>query len=113
MTFYEHLHLLMREKNVTAKQVTQDLQISKNSFTYWKKNGNIPKGDILESLAKYFDCSIDYLVGKANIKKEPTTQNEQSVSEDLQNLIEASSSLSDAEAQKALAFVEFLKSQRK
>lgn len=113
MTFYERLHLLMREKDVTAKQVTQDLQISKNSFTYWKKNGNIPKGDILESLAKYFDCSIDYLVGKANIKKEPTTRNEQSVSEDLQNLIKASSSLSDAEAQKALAFVEFLKSQRK
>jgi transcriptional regulator with XRE-family HTH domain len=113
MTFYDKIEKLTKDNGLTAKQVTQDLHISKNSFTYWKKNGNIPKGDILEALAKYFNCSIDYLVGKTDIKKEPTAQNEQSVSEELQKLIDASSSLSDDETQKVLEYVEFLKSQRK
>ena len=114
MTFWDRVNGLMKNNNVTAKTLSEELHINKNSFTYWKQNGNIPKYDILEALSKYFNCSVDYLlVGKTDIKKEPTAQNEQSVSEELQKLIDASSSLSDEETQKVLEYVEFLKSQRK
>lgn len=113
MTFWERLKSLMDEKQITAKQITQELHISKNSFTYWKQNGNIPRGDILEALANYFECSIDYLLCKTDIKKEQTALNEQPVSENHKKLILESSTLSDEEIQKALEYVAFLKSQQK
>lgn len=62
MTFYERLNLLMKKNNITGKQLTTDLGIARNSITYWKKNGNIPKNNILNLLAKYFNCSVEYLL---------------------------------------------------
>ena len=83
MTFWERLKSLMDEKHITAKQVTEELHISKNSFTYWKQNGNIPRGDILESLSNYFDCSTDYLLGKTDIKKRQSIKDETMIDKSL------------------------------
>lgn len=63
MSFYETLSYLMKKRNVTAKQLSEKLKIGKNQFKYWKDNGNIPNGETLISLADYFDCSVDYLLG--------------------------------------------------
>ena len=88
MTFYEKVKLLMDENNVNAKTLTRDLHISKNSVTYWKKNGNIPKGEIINLLADYFNCSVDYLLGKTDIKKEQATDEQQPVSDTMKRIIE-------------------------
>ena len=58
MTFYQKLLELMKEKNVTAKQLTSELGLAKNSVTYWKNNGNIPKGETLNLLASYFGVNV-------------------------------------------------------
>lgn len=113
MIFYERLKMLMDEKKITAKQLSKELHINKNSFTYWKKNGNIPKGNSLQALADYFNCSIDFLLGKTDEKTKQVIQNEQPVSDNLKLLIQASSNLSDEEILKTREYVEFLKSQRK
>ena len=49
MTFWDRLNGLMKNNNVTAKTLSEELHINKNSFTYWKQNGDIPKYDILEA----------------------------------------------------------------
>lgn len=113
MTFWEKLKSLMDEKHVTAKQLSEELHINKNSFTYWKQKGNIPKGKALQAIADYFDCSIDYLLGKSDIKKEQTALNQQSVSEEYKKLIELSSTLSDDEIRQVRQYVEFLNAQHK
>jgi transcriptional regulator with XRE-family HTH domain len=59
----------MKKRNVTAKQLSEKLKIGKNQFKYWKDNGNIPNGETLISLADYFDCSVDYLLGRKETKK--------------------------------------------
>lgn len=69
MSFYETLSSLMKKRNVTAKQLSEKLKIGKNQFKYWKDNGNIPNGETLISLADYFDCSVDYLLGRKETKK--------------------------------------------
>lgn len=112
MTFYERLKQLMNENNTTQKMLSEKLSINKNSFKYWKDNQNTPKYDILSQLSNYFDCSIDYLLGKSDIKKQ-AAQDEQPVSDNMKLLIDKSSTLSPEEIQKTLEYVEFLKSQRK
>lgn len=77
MAFSDRLLDLLNENKITAKQLTDDLHLAKNSVTYWKQNGNIPKPKTLKAIAEYFGCSVEYLLGSEN-KKEPTIQDEQS-----------------------------------
>lgn len=68
MTFYDRLKSLMKETGTTQKQLSE-LGINKNSFNYWRTKGNVPKGDVLAKLAKYFDVSVPYLLGFTDEKK--------------------------------------------
>ena len=49
--------------------VAKELGISSGTVTGWK-NGSIPNSRALELLSKYFDCSVDYLLGRPEQKKE-------------------------------------------
>lgn len=68
MTFFEILSTLMVSKNVTKKQLSEELPIGKNQLKYWEVNGNIPNGETLIALSDYFDCSVDYLLGRTRQK---------------------------------------------
>lgn len=64
--FLQRLESLMLEKQINDKQLIADLNIGKNSLTYWRKNDNIPNGEILSKLSNYFNVTTDYLIGKEN-----------------------------------------------
>ena len=61
---------LLKEKGVTATKMLEECKIGKNQYTYWKKNGNVPSGAILQKLADYFGISVDYLLGKGDSEKD-------------------------------------------
>ena len=109
MTFYQKLLELMQKNNVTAKQLTSDLGLAKNSVTYWKNNGNIPKGDTLNLLADYFGVTVEYFLGT---KKEQAVPDGQPASNEIRKLLAESSDLSDEEARRVLEYVELLKLKR-
>lgn len=48
------------------KEITEKTGISPASITQYKNGTNTPKGDILESLANYFNVSTNYLLGKSD-----------------------------------------------
>lgn len=51
-------------KHGTAKQVSQATGISTGNISDWKSGRSFPTAQKLEILADYFDCTIDYLVGR-------------------------------------------------
>lgn len=63
MTFVNRVLQLIEEKNITKNKLLTDLGLSKNSFVNWLERGNIPNGDVIVMIAKYFDVSVDYLLG--------------------------------------------------
>lgn len=69
MTFFEILSKLMNDNHIKSKQLSETLNIGKNQIKYWKDKGNIPNGETLILLAKYFNCSVDYLVGLSDNPK--------------------------------------------
>lgn len=71
--FYDRYLELCNEKGVSPSKAALSNGISKTSVTRWK-DGAVPNPDILSSFASYFNVSIDYLLGKTDIKKEPTAQ---------------------------------------
>ena len=60
--FIENYNYLLKSKNTTNYKVCNDLKLNRNSIYNWRK-GQIPKTVNLIEIAKYFEVSIDFLVG--------------------------------------------------
>lgn len=71
MGFADRIISVLKEKKITSAKMLSDLGLGKNQLTYWKNNGNIPKWDTLENIAKYLNVSTNYLLGQTDIKKDP------------------------------------------
>ena len=68
MLFWERFYNLCLSVNKKPNTICNELGFSSATSTHWK-NGTMPKGDALLSLADYFDCSVDYLLGRKETKK--------------------------------------------
>ena len=51
------------EKNMTQADVARMMNMSKMAVSHWEKGNSEPSIEQLKKLAKFFDVSIDYLVG--------------------------------------------------
>lgn len=65
MNFWEQLCNLCQNKGVKPNTVAKAVGLSNATTTKWK-NGAIPNGEALIKIADYFDCSVDYLLGRAS-----------------------------------------------
>lgn len=70
MTFYERLQALMNSKQLTQKQLADDLSIRQNTISDWKNKGNLPQGETAIKIAQYFNVSLDYLLTGEDKNKE-------------------------------------------
>lgn len=68
MLFWERFYNLCLSVNKKPNTICNELGFSSATSTHWK-NGTMPKGDALLSLADYFDCSVDYLLGREETKR--------------------------------------------
>ena len=64
--FWKRLNELIKSKKITKKQFCEDIQINKNLPKYWQDNNTYPNRTILNSIAKYFNVSVEYLKGETN-----------------------------------------------
>lgn len=63
MKFWKRFYNLCEIANKKPNTVCTELGFSSATATHWK-NGAMPKGDALLLLSDYFDCSVDYLLGR-------------------------------------------------
>ncbi len=59
------IKLLAKKKNMPVKDVLQECGMERNSISHMT-NGSMPKGDTLGKIADFFDCSVDYLLGRTD-----------------------------------------------
>lgn len=64
MANINNLFNLMEQRNIKAKKLSDDTGISTGNISDWKSGRSMPSADKLEILSNYFECSIDYLLGK-------------------------------------------------
>lgn len=57
---YAQFQRLMEERGITPYKVSKDTGIAQSTLSDWKNGKITPKADKLETLAKYFDVSMDY-----------------------------------------------------
>lgn len=67
-TFQQRLDELKRLKKVTYCKIATELGFSRSLFNTWKKYNYIPSLEIAFSLSDYFDVSLDYLLGRTDVR---------------------------------------------
>lgn len=66
--FWENFYNLCKEKAISATQACIDMGFSNATATVWKK-GTIPNKKSLETIAKYFNVTIDELLNSEESTK--------------------------------------------
>ena len=66
ISFSQRLCKLKSEKRVTSYEIALNLGFSRSLFNSWEKKDYLPSLEIIYSLSRYFDVSIDYLLGRTD-----------------------------------------------
>lgn len=126
---YDRIFEIMKEKELTAYRVSKDTGISQASLADWRKGRSKPKIDKLQKLSEYFGVSIQYLTGESNeiddtqqmqapngyyVDKETAEYAEMlRTRPGARLLFSAVKDISKDDLQKAVEYIEFLKSKNK
>ncbi|MBP1924637.1 transcriptional regulator with XRE-family HTH domain [Sedimentibacter acidaminivorans] len=64
--FGDRLKKLRADKRLLQKQVAQDLNITVQRYSSYENNSRLPEIKMLVKIAKYYNVSLDYLLGLEN-----------------------------------------------
>jgi transcriptional regulator with XRE-family HTH domain len=64
--FKERLRELREEAGLSMQQLASEIEVSNAAVCKWENGTAEPKVCYLIKLAEYFNCTIDYLVGKTD-----------------------------------------------
>lgn len=62
--FTARLKELRNDKNLSQADLANSTGLSQSSITYWETGQRIPNAKAIIILARFFDVSIDYLLGE-------------------------------------------------
>lgn len=62
--FSERLTFLLQHFNVTKYRLEKDTKLSEKTVNRWHNGKTQPTVESLIKLARYFDCSVDFLLGR-------------------------------------------------
>lgn len=82
MSLGEKIKELRESKGLTQEELGRILNVSKPSVSRYEANTNEPNTETLKQLAKYFNVSIDYLLGFSN----KTTEKPENIDEKYPNI---------------------------
>ncbi len=60
---YKNIKLLREEKGLSQKQVANQLNCSQRAYSHYEVGDRDLPSNVLIALAKYFEVSVDYLLG--------------------------------------------------
>lgn len=63
LSFQDTLKKLLKENKMSPEKLMNALQMSEANYYRWQKGKTKPAMNSLIAIAKYFDVSIDYLIG--------------------------------------------------
>lgn len=111
--FPERMLQLMKEKKITKRQISTDLNFGINQIKYWEKNNNIPGADVLHEIALYLGTSVEYLIEESEEKEPINVGSDEENSAFLWDLAQQTKDLTEEERAELKNYVEYLISKRK
>lgn len=66
--FSRRVRELREEKNLKQEQLAERLGVSQSTITHWERAKGIAPPPMLVKLAREFNVSVDYLIGRTDIR---------------------------------------------
>ncbi|MBQ7351724.1 MAG: helix-turn-helix transcriptional regulator [Clostridia bacterium] len=63
LSFADTIKKLIKENNKSVEKTMKELNISDRTYYRWQSGESKPLTSIIVTLAKYFDVSVDYIIG--------------------------------------------------
>ena len=67
---------LRKEKKYTQEKMAVVLDVSKSTIAMWETGKRMPGYEMLESIADFFNVDMSYLLGKQDVKKIISIEND-------------------------------------
>lgn len=68
------IKILREELNMTQQELADKLDGAKSTVAMYEKGDRKPSMEVLLKLSEIFDCSIDYILGKSDIRNPEKAQ---------------------------------------
>jgi len=97
---------LRKEKGVTQTELGNAIGVGAYTISKWERGKFVPDIDSIIALADYFECSIDYLVGREDDFGNITVN--KSISKESEKILSAINKLSEAKRELVKSLIEML-----
>ena len=93
-TFGAKLKNCRKDMSLSQKELGQKIGVSESTISLYESNKRFPDAETLQKISSLFNVSLDYLLGKAEIKKSNelpplSPKDERDIARDLENMIES------------------------
>lgn len=68
MSFGNNLKKIRQENEMTQEELAKKINTSRSNIANYENDKNMPSIEILNKLSEIFNCSIDYLLGKSDVR---------------------------------------------
>ncbi|WDU84241.1 helix-turn-helix domain-containing protein [Caloramator sp. Dgby_cultured_2] len=69
-TFQERMKELRKEKNLSLDKLSEMLNTTKATLSRYENGLRVPNIEFVEKLANIFNVSVDYLLGKTDVRNQ-------------------------------------------
>jgi transcriptional regulator with XRE-family HTH domain len=108
MKFTEVVRILINGRGINRNKMLKDLGMGTGTFTTWERRGTIPSAETVLKIAEYFNVSVDYILGKTDIKNKPAVDNGEPISNHYVNVLKKYEALSPEQRKLVDAFTDAL-----
>ena len=67
--FWQRFYDLCKLNDTKPNPLAKKIGISSGTLTKWKTQDVLPNGETLKKIADYLDCSVDYLLGRTDVRQ--------------------------------------------
>jgi transcriptional regulator with XRE-family HTH domain len=76
MSFGNNLKKIRQENEMTQEELAKKINTSRSNIANYENDKNMPSIEILNKLSEIFNCSIDYLLGKSDVRNPEKKDND-------------------------------------
>ena len=71
MTLSKRIMQLRKKQNMSQEKLASILKVTREAVSMWEIGQRRPNLDTLQKLADFFGCSVDYLLGRTDVRETP------------------------------------------